>query len=104
MHDAGLGELCLAAGHSPVSVVADQVTGRAGATGWSVVVEAGKCGADRCGAVGIADLTFTLSNVDLLGTNALNFGASLFTQVAIYYNGTACCFGMEKVFLDRLRL
>ena len=28
-------------------------------------------------------LTFTLSNVDLLGTNSLNFGASLFTQVAI---------------------
>jgi hypothetical protein len=27
-------------------------------------------------------LSFTLSNVDLLGTNALNFGASLFTQVA----------------------
>jgi hypothetical protein len=28
-------------------------------------------------------LTFTLNNVDLLGTNSLNFGATLFTQVAI---------------------
>ncbi len=28
-------------------------------------------------------LTFTLSNVDLLGTNTLNFGASLFTPIAI---------------------